>query len=391
MKVGIVHTNYIKKGGEDVVVEQETIQLRDRNIDTSVLLFQNPKGKAAQITGMLSSLFNVASWKRMNKWMEQEKPDIIHIHNWHFSASPSVIMAASRKGIPVVHTLHNFRLLCPSGLLLHNNKLFLDSLKGPFPWQAVFKKVYHDSFFQTFWLSLTVWLHKNMGTFKNIDRFIVLTGNAKKIFTSSSFPMDESKIDIKPNFIQDIQLSPVERGNNFLFIGRLAPEKGIDILLEAFDGTDFELTIIGEGPLEHLVEKAMQKNPKIRYLGFQARPAILTELQKCSAMVFPSIWYEGNPLVIIEALACGTPIISSRMGAMETMIRDGYNGMHYDPESVEDFRNKLKTWQGMYATERNIMYVNARESYVTTYTAEKNIEQLLLIYKSVINEKSRLT
>src|SRR3954462_5664492 len=150
MKVGIVHTEYLEKGGEDFVVEQEYALLKRNNIPVSILYFKNATGKMAQVKGFLSSAFNLGSYRAVNKWITNEQPDLIHIHNWHYQASPSIFRAAKNKGVPVVHTLHNFRLLCPSGTLLHNNQLFLKSVNASFPWSAVKHRVYRNSYIQTF-------------------------------------------------------------------------------------------------------------------------------------------------------------------------------------------------------------------------------------------------
>lgn len=391
MKVGIVHTSYTKRGGEDIVVEQELKFLKSHQVETCLLSFQNPVNRKKQVLGLLGAAFNFHSWKRMNKWIKEERPDIIHIHNWHFAASPAIIKAAKKRGVPVVHTLHNFRLVCPSALLLHNNKLFLKSLRANFPWAAVFNRVYHNSFLQTFLLSFTVWAHKISGTWKSIDRYIALTEHAKNIFLSSHLRLKEDQIVIKPNFIDHVPAKNERRDKNFLFVGRLSEEKGLDLLLEAFKGSGYGLRIIGDGPLLPLVQKYAEENPSIQYIGFQNRDVILQELRQCTALVFSSVWYEGNPLVIMESFACGTPVIAPRFGAMETMVKDGYNGLHFDPCNAPDLRQKLQQWAALAEEDKTGFRHNARLTYSQNYTPDRNIEQLLFIYKSVINEKGRFT
>ncbi len=383
MKVGIVHTSYLQKGGEDVMVEQEYQLLKGHQLPVSILYFKNATGRISQLTGFFSGIYNTGSSKVINNWITAEKPDVIHIHNWHYGASPSVIRAAKRRGIPVVHTLHNYRLLCPSGTLLSNNKLFLQSMYAAFPWAAVFKKVYRNSYLQTFWLAFTIWSHKVAGTWRSIDKYIVLTENAKSIFTRSNIHFTANQLVVKPNFIADIQAETRTRQQHFLFVGRLSEEKGIRTLLDAFAGAAYNLSIIGDGPLCDLVLSYGAKYANIKYLGFQDKAVILEELRNCTALLFSSIWYEGNPLTIIEALACGTPVIASRMGAMETMIEDGYNGLHFEAGDTNDLKDKTERWQTMPAEERDNFYANARASYLQRYTPEKNFDQLMKIYKSV--------
>lgn len=387
MKIGIVHTTYLQKGGEDMAVEQECRLLNKAGVQVSQLRFNNPAGRCQQLATFGLSLFNPVSWNRMNEWLCTEKPDVVHIHNWHFSASPSIIHAARRRGIPVVLTLHNFRLLCPSATLLSHGKLFTSSLRGGFPWKAVLQRVYHDSMVQTFWLSLTLWLHRESGTWKHVDRYIVLTPGAREIFLGSGAGFRPGQLVIKPNCVPDVDIDPVERLDHFLFVGRLSEEKGITTLVRAFAGSPYRLVILGRGPLSPMVEEYARCYPNIIYKGNASRDAVLRESARCSAMVFPSIWYEGNPMTIIEALACGTPVIASGIGAMKDMITDRVNGLHFIPGDVADLRRKLKQWAGLDAEERRAYGEHAREAYLANYTPEKNIRQLLTIYRDLLENR----
>lgn len=387
MKVGIIHTTYLQKGGEDVVVDQEYQLLKSNNVPVSILYFGNPETRLTQAKSYLTSVFNNASYSLIKKWIDVEKPDVIHVHNWHYAASPAVFRAAKNKGIPVVHTLHNFRLLCPSGTLMHNNKLFLNSVHASFPWRAVRKKVYRNSYLQTFLLGFTVWFHKQAGTWTNIDKFIVLTNNAKNIFQDSRYHFNDQQISVKSNFIRFVEKleNVVNRKSHFLFVGRLSEEKGIITLLDAFAGSKYEIRIVGKGPLQHLVEEYSAKHNNIKYLGFQDQKFIIAELKICTAFIFPSIWYEGNPLTIIEAFACGTPVIASNIGAMQTMITHSYNGFHVAAGDVKDLSRTTEIWQNMSVESKESFYRNARNTYEECYTPQKNFEQLLSIYKSVRN------
>ena len=384
MRVGIVHNSYLLKGGEDVMVEQEYNLLKRNKVSVDILFFKNASGKLHQLAQFLVAAYNPFSSRYISKWIDEVQPDVIHLHNWHYNASPSVIRAAKKKGIPVIHTLHNFRLLCPSGTLLHKNKLSTEYLTNSFPWQAVRSKAYRNSYLQTFWLAFTIWANKVAGTWKNIDKFIVLTDHAKTVFQSSDI-VNKERIVIKPNFISDVDTSKQERQSHFLYTGRLSEEKGLDMLLQAFADSGHQLKIIGDGPLRNLVEVYAEKYSNIAYLGFKDKHSIINELKTCTAFIFSSIWYEGNPLTIIEALASGTAVITSKMGAMQSMINDGYNGLHFTPGNEDDLIKKLNDWQALSQQSRDDFYENARQSYLDNYTPAKSFEKLISIYKSVIN------
>ncbi|MDR1181671.1 MAG: glycosyltransferase family 4 protein, partial [Bacteroidales bacterium] len=248
MKILIIHTAYRYKGGEDSVVESEKKLLHDNGHDVHSLIFNNPDSPVKALLMFFIALFNPVSYFKVSKAIEEFQPDVIHIHNWHFAASPSVFWAARRKHIPVVHTLHNYRLLCPSGILFHQGKLFLDSLKQDFPWRAVRKKVYRNSVFQTFWLAFVVWFHEKTGTWNKVNKYIALTLFGKDLFVSSNPTVFTNKIIVKPNFTYGDKSFNVKRqADSFLFIGRLSEEKGMDCLLEAFKLTGLKLKIGGNG------------------------------------------------------------------------------------------------------------------------------------------------
>src|SRR5690606_26315539 len=119
------------------------------------------------------------------------------------------------------------------------------------------------------------------------------------------------------------------RGQHFLFIGRLAEEKGMNVLLDAFKGTSYQLRIAGDGPLKKYVMETVAVHPNVTYLGSLAPAAISQQLAECTALVFPSIWYEGLPMTLIEAFAAGTPVIASDLGAMQCLPQEGQNGSRF--------------------------------------------------------------
>ncbi|HLK28108.1 MAG TPA: glycosyltransferase family 4 protein [Puia sp.] len=381
MRVLIIHNRYQQLGGEDTVVEQESNLLSETE-NVSVLIFQNLRGWKGALQ-FLFSLWNFSAAAKVRKAIHEFKPAVIHLHNWHYAIGPIVIRTAKKNNIPIILTIHNYRLLCPSGILLHDGSLFLESVKASFPWSAVRKKVYRNSTAQTFWLAFIVWFHKRIGTWKLVDKYILLTDSVKDIFISSSLGINASQLVVKPNFLRDSNLLMKERKGFFLYVGRLSEEKGVNVLLDAFKNTDKELYIAGEGPLKEKVVRASNENPKIHYLGLLNREAVQEMIAQCSALIFPSIWYEGMPMTLIEAFAAGTPVIASNIGAMSSMIRNGYNGIHFTTNDPIDLYKKTNDWINLDASDKKQFYQNARSVFEDLYTSEKNKKQLLFIYESV--------
>jgi glycosyltransferase involved in cell wall biosynthesis len=386
MKILYVHTLYEQSGGEDQVFENESALLSSGN-DVKQLLFNNAGNKLSVLFKFLLAPYNPFSISRFKRVLREETPDIIHLHNWHFSASPALITAAKKANIPVVVTIHNYRLLCPSATLFHEGQLFEESLKFGFPWTAVARKVYRNSSLQTFWLACTVALHKKLKTWQQVDLFITLTPFARQLHLASGLKLREDQLKVKPNFVEDHGFSTETREKYFLFVGRLCVEKGIHHLIEAFEHTDHRLVIAGDGPLREIVEQAAEKNPNLRYLGKKSRVEVMSLMKRASALIFPSIWYEGMPMTILESFSTGTPVIACRMGAMESLIQEQENGLLYTPADPEALKKSLQAWVNLGAACKSAVASNARNSYEHHYTPEANLSQILSIYNSLIEVK----
>jgi glycosyltransferase involved in cell wall biosynthesis len=383
LKVLFIHTYYKQSGGEDQVVENE-IALLAKSMDVVKLAYYNTGSTLSTGFKFILAFNNKKASQRLKEVVKKERPDVIHLHNWHFAASPAVIREAKKNRIPVVHTLHNFRLLCPSGSLFHGGKLFLDSLNKGFPWSAVKKGVFRESVLQTFWLVAVIRLHHALGTWRSIDKYIVLSSTAKDLFTASYLRLAPNQLIVKPNFISNNSFSTTKRSSHFLFVGRLTGEKGIPVLLEAFSKMHQKLVIIGDGPLKELVEGCSMSHSNISYLGKQNHETIIQEMKAASALVFTSTCFEGMPMTILEAFSTGTPIIASRLGAVTTLIADDENGVLFESGQADDLITKVNRWSELSVDRKESFSKSARKSYELNYTPEKNLHQLLAIYKSVI-------
>jgi glycosyltransferase involved in cell wall biosynthesis len=378
LNILILHTYYQQKGGEDTAFQTE-YHLLNQMEKAQVLTWQNETGWK----GLLQFLFypwNFVAGKKLNRHIQKWHPDIIHIHNWHFAMGPIAIRLAKRKNIPVILTLHNYRLLCPSGTLFHKSALFTDSIHASFPWTAVAKKVYRNSAIETFWLGFVTWLHKKMGTWQSVDKYFVLTDFSKSLFVHSSLGLPAEKFEVKPNSVPPTEFQNRERKGGFLFVGRLSEEKGLEVLLKAFRNSNWSLAIAGEGPLKNLVCQACNESSNLKYLGSLDSTGIRSAMNRYEALIFPSTWFEGMPLTILEAFASGMPVIASRLGAMAEMIRHGFNGFHFEPGNIGDLEVKLNEWQNLSSAQKEEISQNAYATYIGNYTPEKNLCHLLEIY-----------
>ncbi len=388
MKVLIIHTSYQYRGGEDTVVAEEIKLLRSEGVEVKLLEFNNYKYAFVKL---LNLPFNLQSYYTTKKTIAIFRPDIVHIHNLHFGGSASVIYAIKNSKIPFVTTLHNFRFICPSAILFYQGKTFLDSIKQKFPHTAVKHGVYKNSKLITFWLSLSLYIHNALGTWKICNQYIVLSEHSKKIFLNSTLGLLNNQIVVKPNCcsVSVLEDQP-QPADHFLYVGRLSEEKGIMLLLSVFSSCPYKLKIAGDGPLKDEVIRYSSKYPNIEFLQTLNKAEVFSLLRTCTALVFPSFWFEGMPLTIIEAFACSTPVISSKIGVMETMIVSGYNGLHFEPQNGEDFRKKLDEWDYLSEDRKKEYRLNSRKTYEECYAPDKNVKQLLTIYNQVLRKDKEM-
>lgn len=383
MKILLIHTHYNLHGGEDAVVTQE-VELLQQHHEVSVLYFQNLSGWQGAIQ-FLSSIWNKRAADQVKSRIKEFRPDVVHIHNWHFAIGPLVFRAIHDLNVPIVHTVHNYRLLCPSGILLCKGKLFTDSLQQSFPWSAVWNKVYRESRLLTLWLAFVVWFHKKMGTWNKIGLYVCLTSFAIYQFQKSTFGVPEKQFMVKPNFrSQNVLDINIKSELHFLFIGRLSEEKGIEVLLDAFKGLPFSIKIAGEGPMIKLVNDSARLFSNISYMGSLSSEEVIQELQQSAALLLPSVCYEGMPMTIIEAFSVGTPVIASKLGAMSSMILHEQNGLHFEPGNVKDLQDAVIKFCMFSDAEKKKMGTNAFLSYCQKYAPDLQRDYFDAIYNKVV-------
>ena len=384
MKILFVHNKYQKIGGEDSVLENEMSLLKQHG--HKVLLYSVSNDSIKNFYDKIKVFKNIhyspKQKKLISNFIIKHKPDIVHVHNFFPQITPSVFDACVDNNVPVVSTLHNFRLICPSAILMHKNKLYEKSFKYG-AYSTIIDKVYKNSFIGTYAVAKMIEYHKRKNTWNlKVDQFIALTNFAKSKFLDAGFLSD--KISIKPNFCNLSDSTLNQKRDGVLFVGRLSEEKGLHVLLESWKKMKVKLKIIGDGPLLNSVKNC--NNKYIKYLGFMKQEDIFLEMKKSSFLVFPSIWYEGFPMVILESFANGLPVVASNLGSMSEIIKNNYNGLHF---SAGDSNDLLKKVDSLIHDKNkcNQLSKNAINDYNENYSAKNNYELLLKIYKKVINDK----
>lgn len=383
MRILVIHNAYQQRGGEDAVVNNEVAMLRVNGNEVCLRLVSNRKisGLMWRLRAACASIFSVGSYRSITTIIREFKPDVVHVHNFFPLISPSVFYACRAQGVPVIFTLHNYRIVCPTALLMHDGSVTERSLREG-PWWALKHRVYRGSLVGTFFLCLMIWLHQRLGTWSNgVDRFIVLSEFARARFELAGLPA--GKLAVKPNFV-DIDAPPEQNRSGLLFVGRLSPEKGLQVLLSAFqiacdDGmAPGAVRLAGEGPLAELVRQS-----DLTWFGALPSDQVRVRMRSASALLLPSVCYEGLPLVLVEAYASGLPVIASRIGALAELVEDGVTGLLFEPGSAEDLADKMR-WAIDHPEEMARMGRVARERYEARYTPETSYSQLMAIYNEAI-------
>ena len=386
MKVLSVHNSYQQPGGEDLVFTQEADLLRAHG--HQVVLYQASND---QVTGknplvlLGNTIWNTQAFRELRALMHQEKPDIVHVHNTFPVISPSVYYAANEEGIPVVQTLHNFRMLCPRATLFRDGHVCEDCLGKKIPWPGVMHSCYRDSRLATAAGAAMLAVHNYKQTWnKTVSAYIALTGFSRDKFIQAGFPAE--KIFVKPNYLQVDPGLGEGKGTYALFVGRLTAEKGISTLLEAWRqiGNQLPLQIAGDGPMALEMEKAAGELEGVTWLKWLPRAEILQRMKDASVLILPSTWYEGFPMILAEAFAVGLPVIASDLGSMSSIVDHQRTGLHFEAGNASELVDAVRWWLG-HPAEATRMRVQARLAYQAKYTADVNYAELMKIYGLVLN------
>ena len=380
MKILVAHNRYLYRGGEDTVVDAEVNLLRQRGHQVWVYSRDNTELQyLAPFEAAKTTFWSRQTVQELQKIHQQFSPDLIHAHNTFPLISPSLYGVAKKLRIPVVQTLHNFRLVCPQAMLLREGK-HCEECVGKLPWRAIVHRCYRHSLPQTALTSTMLMVQRMRGVWhQQISRFIVLNQLCREIFERGGLPVD--KLRIKPNFVESPEAPQWQHRQGGLFIGRLSTEKGIAVLIDALNKLPgHRIDVFGKGPLQALVEAS----PHLRYGGFQSSDVLRQKLNDAAYLVMPSTGMESFGLVAIEAFACGTPVIGTRHGGLRELIRHGHNGLLVPPNDPNALASAI-AYAESHPDQMRRMGMAARKNYLTSYTPERNYEQLIQIYHEAVN------
>jgi glycosyltransferase involved in cell wall biosynthesis len=387
MNVITVHNRYLLRGGEDEVFESEARLLRERGCTVEAVSqdMADPQGLTGKFQVAVNAIWSKDSHSRFRHMLQAVRPDVVHVHNFFPIISPSIYYACRDAGVPVVQTLHNYRLLCPGATFYRDGHVCTDCLSGGL-WNSVAHGCYRDSRLGTAAIAAMLSVHRQRNTWTEmVDCYIALTEFSRAQFIAGGLPAE--RIAVKPNFVLPDPGMAKKKGDYAIFVGRIEDLKGVPTLLDAWRRLPepIPLVIAGDGTYRPQLEAELRGNglSSVQYRGRLSRQDTLAAMQGARFLLFPSEWYEGFPVTIAESFACGTPVIASRLGSMAEIIADGRTGLHFAAGNAEDLADKVY-WAWTHPTELESMSGAARNEFEAKYTAERNYEMLMDIYHQVM-------
>ncbi len=386
MRILIAHNRYQQGGGEDNVAAAETALLRSHGHTVEELDLDNDhiRGAWAKAAAAAGSLYSPRGKSLVEDAIARFRPDLVHVHNFFPSFSPAIFRACRAAGVPAVHTLHNFRIVCAGATLFRDGRVCEDCLTDRSPLPGVLHGCYRGSRVGSAVSGLGMALHEQLGTWEeSVSAYVALTEFAAAKLSGRRIP--RGKIAVKPNFTADHGVGAGD-GDYAVFAGRLSPEKGLATLIEA-DAAGrlaMDVVILGDGPMLAQVQKASERpGSRLKPTGRQTHAQILEAMRHARVLVLPSLWYEGLPLVLLEAFSLGLPVLGAGHGGIAELIEPGRTGLLFEPGNARALADGL----AFFEQDRHAMRREARACYEERYTPEVNYLQLSALYTKVMSGK----
>jgi glycosyltransferase involved in cell wall biosynthesis len=394
MKVLALHNQYAEPGGEDLAVASEEQLLVSEG--HTVLPYCRNNAEIERFTFVQkvflpgTTIWSNKSFAVVRQFVRDHHPDVAHFHNTFPLISPAAYSACRSAGVPVVQTLHNYRLLCPAATFLRDGKPCECCMQKRFAWPGVRYACYRGSRTATGTVAAMLAVHRFLGTWtERVDLYIALSDFARGKFIAGGLPA--AKIAVKPNFVHPDPGADRDVSDYALFVGRLSQEKGLRTLLAAWKqvGNKIPLLVAGDGPLRPELEALVQQLGLlgVRFLGHLDRQAVFAAMKRARFLVVPSECYENFPMTVVEAYACGTPTIAAGIGALKEIVADQRTGIHFAPGNVEDLACKAE-WAWTHPREMEAIGQAGRAEFVAKYTADRNYRMLMDIYKRAIESRA---
>lgn len=359
-------------------MEAERALLARAGLAVTTVDFENSSNALRAGAQLLASPWNLGSVNRVVKAVENSSPQVAHIHNTWFAGSPAIVRALSARGVPMIVTLHNYRPTCIAATLTRNGEI-CQLCVGNAGSSGVRYRCYRGSYLASA-LATTTNLTARHLAWRGVDRYATLTEFARDLFVRAGLEPD--RIHVLPNFTTDPghRPAPPSAADTILFVGRLAPEKGLDVFAEAWaqSGSRFRFHAIGDGPL---LSELKDRHPAVEFLGRLPAAEVTQHLLRARALVLPSQWYEGQSLVLLEAMAAGLPVLASDWPPIRATLPDLGSQWFRQPARVADWVEGIRLLES--AEEVDAAGAIARRRYLEVHTPQLALQRLTTLYEAL--------
>lgn len=402
MKVLLINKFHYLRGGAEKAYFDTARILEDHGHEVAFFSMHHPKNEKTpfekyfveyvdyhhqystkeRIQYALRILWNKEAQKNLERLIKDFQPDIAHLHNIYHQLSPSIIQILKKNNIPLVMTLHDYKLICPNYSLFVRGHIWEGG-----QWKCLRDRCVDNSLSKSSVCSLERIFHKVIGVYNKVDIFLSPSLFLKQKFQEKGFVGDIRTIS-QPITLFDKKDMPIdERERYFVYAGRLSKEKGIDILLKALSHTqETELYLLGEGPERNNLEclaREFDIEDRVRFFGHTPYDKTQAVVEKSKAVIIPSLWYENMPYALVEALGGGNVVIASRIGGIPERIQDQENGFLFEAGNEKELSNIL---QNIDTFDLDRIRENARES-VKDFQEEQYFKNLIAIYQELLEKK----
>jgi len=385
MKIAIVHNEYGKFSGEEAVVAGQIELLTGQN--HSVVRFTRSSAEIStmflgQLQAFFCGIYNPFARKKFRAFLQQQKPDIVHIHNLYPLISPAILSVCREMGLPVVMTVHNYRLICPNGLFMSKGEI-CECCRGGREYWCVLKNC-EDSFTKSLGYALRNAVARWMNLYlDNVNILAVLTKfQGKKLIEQGFAP---ERIVVVPNMSPFVGEGNDQPGDYIGYVGRISPEKGVSTLIEVA-GQYPQILFKAAGNYEKCPELLDFTSNNFQFLGQLNREAVFDFFVESRVIVLCSTWYEGFPMILIEAMLHGKPVIASRLGGIPEIVDDGKTGLLFEAGNAVDLAEKIKyLWDNPQLCRR--MGEAGREKALREYSSEKYYQRLMKVYEKAMGNR----
>jgi glycosyltransferase involved in cell wall biosynthesis len=389
MRVLVVHNRYrsAQPSGENIAVDDQIALLESAGCEVLRYERESDDIRTMPLVRKASVPLQVA-WSRrarseIKRVLTSEEVDLVHVHNTFPLISPAILGACKRAGVPVVATLHNYRLMCVNGLLFRDGRP-CEVCVGRSSWAGVRHGCYRDSRILSLPIALGTEVHRGLGTWtKGVTQFIALSNFARDKFVLGGLP--PAQVEVLPNAVPRPAVGREGPGDYFLYLGRLSPEKGVDILADAWNEAFGKLLIVGDGPARPGLQARMStSNGSVSFLGQRPRDECIELLRNARALVVSSRVYEGSPVALAEAYASGVPVVAPDIGAFREYVEHGETGLLFTDGQSDELRARLGELVDESAALR--MGLGARDLYERVFAPEHHRRALVALYDRTVAE-----